>query len=127
MTLETLERHGIRTDGLSSKTWERFFGLGAPEFDFLIVVCDESQAELVGEASARMVTAFWPTPNPAGDSLKPEQMRIAFEAVYDSLQRQVCRFVDLPLATMSVVERRTALAEIGRHVSATPPAETVRS
>jgi hypothetical protein len=71
---------------------------------------------LVGETSARMITAFWPTPNPADSSLSADQMRIAFEAVYDSLQRQLPKLVELPLATVSVVEQRNALTEIGRHV-----------
>ena len=43
--LQVLERAGIATQGLHSKSWEVFAATGAPHMDLIITVCDKAAGE----------------------------------------------------------------------------------
>jgi arsenate reductase len=55
LTIETLRRAGLSTEGLRSRTWDEFGQPGAPKMDFVITVCDaaagEALSDLAGPAS----------------------------------------------------------------------------
>lgn len=53
LTLDCLARHGVPSAGLHSKSWELFFGLGAPPLDYIITVCDDSRADRGAAGAAR--------------------------------------------------------------------------
>ena len=114
LTFEVLARHGVPTTGLRSKTWEYFFGLAAPQLDFLIIVCDDSCEDLVWPSEGQLIRAYWATPNPTENkSADEDAMRSAFEAVYASLERRIRAFLDLPLHELTTTEQWRAVKQIG--------------
>ena len=55
MAIATLEKAGISTEGLTSKSWDVFAEPTAPHMDLVITVCDNAAGE---------VCPFWPVVNP---------------------------------------------------------------
>ena len=113
LTFDTLERHGVATTGLRSKSWERFFGLAAPPLDFLIIVCDDSYEDLLWPSEGQLVQAYWATPNPMTEGADEGAMRASFEAVYASLERRIRAFVELPRHEMTAAELWHAVMRVG--------------
>jgi arsenate reductase len=113
LTLECLAAHGIPPEGLHSKTWELFIGLGAPRIDYIITVCDDSQEKPHDKwpPFTMPVKVHWNTANPASVQGSPEQIRSAFEAVYQRLARRIEALVALPLDGM---DRSVQWQEISR-------------
>lgn len=113
LTFEILARHGIPATGLQSKSWGRFFGLAAPQLDFLIIVCDDSYEDLSWPSEGQLVKAYWATPNPAEMSKDDNAKRSAFESVYASLEQRIQSFIALPLNEMTATEQCRAIMQIG--------------
>jgi protein-tyrosine-phosphatase len=63
--LELLEKNGIDTGGLRSKSWDEFAAPGAPKMDFVFTVCDSAAAEPCPFWPGQPVTAHWGVPDPA--------------------------------------------------------------
>ena len=102
--IEKLEREGHATDGLESKSWDRFSGAGAPAIDIVITVCDNAAGESCPIWNGAPVTVHWGIPDPASDG--------DFDAAYARLRERIEAMVRLPLATMSAAELRDRLSAI---------------
>ncbi len=102
--IEKLEREGHATDGLESKSWDRFSGAGAPAIDIVITVCDNAAGESCPIWNGAPVTVHWGIPDPASDG--------DFDAAYARLRERIETMVRLPLATMSAAELRDRLSAI---------------
>jgi arsenate reductase len=116
LTLECLAAHGISTTGLHSKTWERYFGLGAPGIDLIITVCRNSQEEM-SRHSRRWpfpIKAHWDTADPIvmGDS--EEQTRRALDDTFGLLKRRIKALVQLPLDGLERTAQWEAIMAIGQ-------------
>ncbi len=110
--LAVLERAGLPTEGLASKSWQAFAGEHAPPIDFVITVCD-SAAERCPILPGEPITAHWGIEDPAGIADDDARAR-AFHRAYTELDRRVQLFVRLPLASLDRLARRQqiqALAE----------------
>lgn len=108
--IELLERKGLATDGLRSKSWDEFAGDSAPRIDIVITVCDSAAGESCPVWNGSPVRVHWGIPDPAaarGDDIGP-----AFERAFARLDRRVGLMLELPLASMDERERRDALARI---------------
>ncbi len=86
--LETLERHGVPSDGARSKSWDEFDGEDAPRMDAVITVCDSAASETCPVWPGAPVRAHWGLPDPAGIE-DPDRARAAFEATYQALAAAV--------------------------------------
>ncbi len=97
--LELLQRSGLPTEGLSSKSLERFTGPDAPPIDFVITVCDRA-AEQCPVFPGRPVAAHWGMPDPAAVEGDDEARAQAYRRTLADLERRIKLFVNLPLASL---------------------------
>ena len=110
--LDKLRREGHATDGLLSKSWNRFSGPGAPAIDIVITVCDNAAGETCPVWQGSPVTVHWGIPDPAIDSNDDADVRAAFDAAYARLRRRVEAMLELPLEDLDDAEIRTALQAV---------------
>lgn len=111
--LELLERSGIPTAGLRSKSWDEFGRADAPKMDFVITVCDQAAGEQCPYWPGKPMTAHWGMPDPAavmgGDELK----RKAFADTFIALRRRVELLASLPFDKLDQTALQQQLKLIG--------------
>jgi arsenate reductase len=117
LTLQTLADNGIPTEGLRSKSWAHFFGLGAPKLDYLITVCDETLEEMGSQDPTAPVEAAWPTANPLLGGRSDEEHRDALARTYRLLRARIEALVALPLEKMDRAASRREIAAIGQRLT----------
>ena len=113
LTLETLRRAGIPTEGLRSKGWDEFAMPGAPKMDFIFTVCDDAAGETCPIWPGQPLTAHWGIEDPAkvqGPDFKKEA---AFEDALRFLRNRIAAFINLPLATIDRMALTSRLQGIG--------------
>jgi arsenate reductase len=114
LTLETLERAHLPTDGARSKSWNQFSAPGAPKLDFVFTVCGNAAKEQCPYWPGQPMTAHWGVDDPAAVEGTPEEQRRAFQRALRELDARIKLFISLPIESldkMAVLER---LNEIGR-------------
>ncbi len=110
-----IEEHkalGIPTDGLSSKSWDRFTEEGAPPLDIVITVCDSAASETCPVLFGDFVKTHWGQPDPAavqGASAATE----AFRRAHTLVLYRITALLNLPVETMSRDELKRALDHFG--------------
>lgn len=114
--LQKLAAEGHSTQGLSSDSWERFSGDGAPEFDIVITVCDNAAGEACPVWNGSPVTAHWGIPDPAGFE-NADERRVAFDVAYDQIKRRIEAFLKLPHKPRSHEEAAGLLQQIHKEES----------
>jgi len=110
--LEWLKAHGHNTEGLRSKGWDEFSVAGAPEFDFVITVCDNAAGEVCPIWYGAPMTAHWGIPDPAHIEGE-EARRAAFNKAADQLARRIQLFMNLPVEKLNKLALKDQLAQIG--------------
>ena len=111
--IATLQRFGLPTEGLRSKSWNEFAGPGSPRLDFIFTVCDNAAGEVCPLWPGRPITAHWGVPDPAAVEGTDEWKLQAFEDTFRILERRVSRFVDLPLSSLDTRDLVRVLRNIG--------------
>jgi arsenate reductase len=91
LALELLERKGLPTAGLRSKSWDEFAGDDG-RFDTVVTVCDGAAAEACPVAAARS-KLHWSIPDPAAAGGTDAERRRAFEAAYLDLEARIRELV----------------------------------
>lgn len=114
--LQKLAAEGHPVQGLSSDSWERYSGEGAPEFDVVVTVCDNAAGESCPVWNGSPVVAHWGIPDPAALENADEQ-RIAFDVAYDQLRRRIEALLRLPHKPRSHEEAAGLLQQIHREES----------
>jgi protein-tyrosine-phosphatase len=104
--IEELKAVGIPTDGLSSKSWDRFTGEGAPPLDIVITVCDNAANETCPVLFGDFVKAHWGQPDPAA-------AQEAFRVAHALVLYRVTALLNLPVETLSRDALNQALDHIG--------------
>ncbi|GAB1235682.1 arsenate reductase ArsC [Ferrigenium sp. UT5] len=111
--IEWLQTRGYSTEGLRSKSWDEFAAPGAPEFDFVITVCDNAAGEVCPVWYGAPVRAHWGIPDPAhveGDAAR----RAAFNKAGEQLTRRIGLFMALPIKQLDRAGLQEKLNEIGK-------------
>lgn len=111
--LEWLRQQGHNVEGLRSKSWDEFAAPGAPEFDFIVTVCDNAAGEACPIWPGKPATAHWGIPDPAhveGDAAR----RAAFKKAAEQLARRIQLFLSLPIEKLDKLVLKEKLTEIGR-------------
>jgi len=112
--LELLQRNGLPTEGLRSKSWDEFAGSGAPPLDFVFTVCDQAAGEVCPVWPGQPMTAHWGLEDPAAVEGTEAQKRRAFFTAYNQLHHRLSIFVSLPIAKLDRLSLQQRLDEIGK-------------
>jgi len=109
--LQCLRAHGIATEGLQSKAWGEFFGLGRPPVRFLIALANVYAAR--ANWSLDTLVANWHMPDPAEVVGSDLDIQIAFEEAYETLYARIQMFLSLRFAQLDDRALLQALERIG--------------
>ena len=112
--LELLEKNGLNTSGLRSKSWDEFAQPGAPRLDFVFTVCDNAAGETCPFWPGRPVSAHWGVPDPAAVQGSDEEKRKAFQLAFARLSTRIRLFLNLPFDKLERQSLEERLRAIGR-------------
>ena len=112
--LDLLNRMGLPTDGLRSKSWEEFAVPGAPQIDFIFTVCDNAAIEPCPIWPGHPTTAHWGIPDPAAATGSAAEVALAFKQAYRLLATRIGIFAALPFRSLDKLSLQAKLKEIGR-------------
>ncbi len=116
--IEALERAGVATSGVRSKSWDEFTRNDAPPLHIVITVCDSAAAEscpvFLGSKGSPPVKVHWGYPDPSNADGGDEGKRRAFELTRQALGYRMLQLLALPIETMDRVALQSALDAIGR-------------
>jgi len=116
--LKTLEKSGLSTGGLRSKSWDEFAADGAPTLDFIFTVCDNAANETCPIWPGHPMTAHWGIEDPAN---APEsEQKEAFQRAMFYLNNRISLFLALPLDTLDAMTLNNRLQDIGKTTDAKP-------
>jgi arsenate reductase len=108
--LATLARHGLPTEGYTSKSWD---ALEEAQIDIMISVCDSAAGEACPVYLGQAVRGHWGLPDPAHVEGSAEEIEAAFEATYAALEKRIHQLLALPVESLSRQELAAALNAIG--------------
>src|SRR5712691_3785850 len=117
LTLKTLERSHLPTDGLRSKGWNEFSGPDAPPLDFVFTVCGKAAREPCPYWPGHPATAHWGVDDPAAVEGSREERLRAFERALRELDARIKLFTSLPFELLDEAKLREKVREIGRTTS----------
>ena len=112
--LRQLVCSGIRTDGLCSKSWDKFFGPGAPQMDFVFTVCDNAAAQVSPAWPGSPARAHWGVPDPAAVLGTTDEIARAFHDAFVTLDRRIGMFLALPFDRLKPHDLQRKLEIIGQ-------------
>jgi arsenate reductase len=112
--LQQIERSGLATTGLRSKSWDEFSGTDAPKLDFIITVCDNAAKEQCPYWPGHPATGHWGVADPAAVKGTPEEIACAFRDAFTVLDRRIGLFLSLPLASLDDMAIKREIDEIGQ-------------
>ena len=113
-SIELLQSLGYDTSGYRSKSWDEFAEDGAPQFDFIVTVCDNAAGEACPVWLGHPVTAHWGIPDPAAAIGTDAEISLAFAEAYRQMKNRIDAFVALPLASLDAMARQKETDAIGR-------------
>ena len=112
--LQALERAGIATQGLYSKSWEVFAAADAPHMDLIITVCDSAAGEVCPICPGPPATAHWGYADPSAGDGSDEVKLEAFRQTLHQMRQRLELLVHLPADKLA----RTCLQGTARALSA---------
>jgi arsenate reductase len=111
--IDLLKRLQIPVDGYRSKSWDEFAKPDAPEFDFIITVCDNAAGEVCPVWPGKPMTAHWGVPDPAHVEGVIERAQ-AFREAFRVLERRIDLFMALPISTLDRLALHQQVRDIGQ-------------
>ncbi|MDN7142198.1 MULTISPECIES: arsenate reductase ArsC [Pseudomonas] len=110
LSIAALQRAGISTDGLSSKSSDSHAEL-AP--DFVITVCDKAAGEACPVFFGPAVKAHWGLSDPSDLQGSAAELDEAFDATLEHIKRRITAFLALPFEQLDAAQLKAELARIG--------------
>lgn len=110
--LELLERKGLPTGDLRSKSWDEFAVPGAPAMDLIITVCDNAAGEVCPVWPGQPITAHWGVPDPAAVEGDDPARRAAFLQAYTVLARRIDILTGLRLEALDRMAAERSVRQI---------------
>ena len=96
MAIAALERAGVSTDGLRSKSWDEFGGQHAPTMDLVITVCDNAAGEACPYWPGHPAMAHWGYADPSEVAGSNEEREAAFRQTLLDIRQRLELFINLP-------------------------------
>ncbi len=93
LALQLLNDEGYSTAGLRSKSWDEFAETDAPQFDFVVTLCDSAAQESCPTWLGGPPTIHWGLPDPAAVTGNPSKCYAAFAATHAELKRRITQLV----------------------------------
>lgn len=118
LTIQTLERSQLPTEGLRSKSWDEFSGADAPPLDFVFTVCGNAAREECPYWPGQPMTAHWGVDDPVEVVGTKEEQRRAFNRALRELDARIKLFMSLPIDSLDKLALKEKLDAIGRSRSA---------
>ncbi len=112
MGLAALEKRGIATADLSSKSWDVFAQANAPQMDVIITVCDNAAGEVCPIWPGHPATVHWGYPDPSAGNAAPSVVQQAFEDTLLAIERRIRAFLALPLPQLKGDALRVAIQSL---------------
>jgi arsenate reductase len=100
LALDTLQRQGVSTSGLRSKSWEECTRPGAPPLDFIFTLCDDAATEPCPVWPGHPITAQWGLPDPAAVDGDDATRRRAFAETFRQIHARLAPLTQLPDAAL---------------------------
>jgi protein-tyrosine-phosphatase len=119
--LHLLESLRYPTEGLRSKSWDEFEQPDAPEFDFIVTVCDNAAGEVCPIWPGKPIRSHWGIPDPAAVEGSDAEIGLAFAEAFRLLSNRIRVFTSLPLHKLDGLSIRREMDEIGRAEGASRP------
>ena len=94
--LQVLQKAGLSTEGLRSKSWDEFATPDAPQMDLIITVCDNAAGEVCPIWPGHPATAHWGYADPSEGDGTDEQKLEAFRQTLHAMKRRLELLVSLP-------------------------------
>lgn len=110
--LEQLQREGISTAGLRSKSWDEFAMPDAPRIDLVVTVCDAAAAETCPVVFGDFLRSHWGLPDPAAVTGDDAARRAAFNQAHRIIQARLLALLAIPATVWT--ERGALKAELDR-------------
>jgi arsenate reductase len=117
MALKLIAQMGLTTEGYRSKSWDEFAGPDAPQFDFIITVCDNAAGEVCPVWPGRPMTAHWGIEDPA--AVEGPGQEQAFLAAMRYLAARINLMLALPIESLDQLALKRRLDTIGGSDGAT--------
>ena len=112
-SLALLQREGISTEGLHSKSW-----VGLPSIpDIVITVCDSAAGETCPAYLGPVLRSHWGVDDPAKATGTDAEIDARFEQAYRTLRARIEAFLKLPIDRLrhDREQLKVALDRIGTH------------
>jgi arsenate reductase len=113
LAMALLQRVGISTDDVRSKSWDEFAAPEAPRMDFIFTVCDNAAGEVCPYWPGKPMTAHWGVPDPAAVQGGDRQKEQAFWSAFRTLEARIKLFAALPVAKLNQLALSQRLQDIG--------------
>lgn len=108
LSIKYLSEKGISTDGLKSQSWDEF---ETEQLDLVITVCDSAAEEVCPVWFGDTVKLHWGLPDPSKLVGTEYEIRNAFLAVMETIERRVRELLSLKLHDKTPEQRLALLSE----------------
>lgn len=112
-SLRLLQRMGLPTAGLRSKSWDEFAAADAPKMDMIFTVCGNAAGEECPVWLGHPVTAHWGVDDPAACKGTDEEQDRVFEDACQRLTNRIELMISLPISQLDQAILKEALQAIG--------------
>jgi protein-tyrosine-phosphatase len=114
MAIATLNKAGIPTDGLTSKSWDIFAAPDAPHMDLVITVCDNAAGEVCPYWPGQPATAHWGYADPSETAGTDAEKLEACRQTLHLIKRRLDIFTSLPLTSISKMALEKTARELAK-------------
>ncbi|WP_326543579.1 arsenate reductase ArsC [Pseudorhodoferax sp.] len=114
LALEALQRVGMSTEGLRSKSWDEFAQPDAPHMDLIITVCDNAAGEVCPIWPGHPATAHWGYADPSEVEGSAEEKEAAFRNTLHAIRQRVQLLINLPAAAIDKLSLQQSARDLAK-------------